>query len=95
MSKEPTPEDITASIEAHMKMLSALAVELAVTAPEIKRVGSAYGYVPWSLIERTRETCDAIGLDWRTLRQQALVQASMGAMLEEHDTPPPQEASDD
>lgn len=85
---EPTPEQITASIETHMKTLSALAVELAVTAPEIRKVGSAYGYVPWSLIERVRSTCDAIGLDWRTLRQQAIVQASMGAMLGEEQEAP-------
>jgi hypothetical protein len=85
----PSAEAVAGAIEEHLRTLSALAVELAVTAHEIRRVGSAYGYVPWSLIERVRETCDAIGLDWRTLRQQAIVQASMGALVSEG-----QEASD-
>lgn len=89
-SPTPDPVAMARAVEAHMKTLSALAVELAVTAPDVRRAGSKYGFVPWSLIERTRETCEAIGLDWRTLRQQAIVQASLGAMVAEGE-----EASDD
>jgi hypothetical protein len=89
MSEEaPGREAVDATIEAHLRTLSALAVELAVTAPDVRRVNSQYGYVPWSLIERTRETCEAIGLDWRTLRQQAIVQASLGALVAEEQEEP-------
>lgn len=85
----PSPEMLSGAIEEHLRTLSAMAVELAVTAPEIRKVGSAYGYVPWSLIERVRATCDAIGLDWRTLRQQALVRATFATLTE----PPASEES--
>jgi len=79
----PEREAVDTAIEANLRLLSALAVELAVTAPDVRRLNSQYGYVPWSLIERAREVCERIGLDWRTLRQQAIVQASLGTLVAE------------
>jgi hypothetical protein len=80
---DPPEKEASLFTNERMRELSAMALELAVTAPEIRRVGSNYGYVPWSLIERARAACDAVGIDWRVLRSQAIVQASMSAMMDE------------
>ena len=66
--------------DERMRALSALALELAIVAPEVRVVGSDYGRVPWSLIERAREQCEAVGIDWRTLRQVAIAHADMSAL---------------
>jgi len=67
-----------------MRALGALAIELAVTAPDVRLEGSNYGRVPWSLIERARRQCEEVGIDWRVLREQAIATSKLGALF--HDS---------
>jgi hypothetical protein len=66
--------------DERMRTLSALALELAIVAPDVRVAGSDYGRVPWSLIERARAQCEAVGIDWRRLRQTAIATAEMSAL---------------
>jgi hypothetical protein len=64
-----------------MRALSTYGIELAITAPDVRIIGSDYGKVPWTLIERARATCEAMGIDWRGMRSQAIALAKGGALM--------------
>lgn len=64
-----------------LSQLSAMAIELAITAPDPRIIGSDYAKVPWTLVERVRAQVESMGIDWRAMRQIAISRSTMGALM--------------
>lgn len=54
-----------------MRTLAAAAIEAAAAAPRRKNKWAVAATVPWALIQRIRDTCDEVGIDWRALQKPA------------------------